>query len=202
MDTKCYDLNICKLKKFYESVVEAWENWENKPKDPEIRLGILGEPTTHPEFLEILKKIKPKKYFTDGRIFGTPGDPRKCVYIDKTLESESKVILRWSDTSFCKKAFLEFKKSGIPLYVEILISKKEDIDRFWEKFWDETTNFLLTPKLNINQQQEVSITFDDLRNRKNVKITEYYQNILLTDKKIIVTENSINLKPIKVYDRI
>lgn len=201
MGSGSYDLNVCKLRTFYDDVVDAWEKWKDKPTSSDIRLGTLGEPTIHPEFLDILEKIKPKMYITDGRIFGTPGDPRRIEYIDKTLESKSEIILKWSDTVYCKKAIKELKSSEIPFTICVKIGE-EDLKLFWDKVWDEELKFILTPEIDINLIPEVTLKPEDLKNKENIKIMEYYKNILLTDKKIIITEDCINLKPIKIYDRI
>lgn len=183
-----YDLNICRLRKFYPEVTETWNEWKEKPKDSRIRLGTLGEPTGHPEFLDILDKVKPKEYITNGRILGTPGDPRQSDHLEKTIKSGSSVILLWSNTKYCKRAYHELKSSGVNLTLGI---EEDKIDYFWEHLWEESGNYLI-----------ISDTPKDLKDRKNIKIIEYYQNIILNNKKIIITENSINLKPLKVYDRV
>lgn len=178
-----YDLNI---RQFYEDVAETWERWKDKPaKGSYIRLGTLSEPTKHPEFLDILEKIKPCSYMTDGRILGTPGDPRRFDHLEGTINSGSKVILLWSDTTYFRRALRELEGAGVKTVVGI----KEERDI---KLGDREILFipenpdLYSPK--------------DLSNE--IKILEYYQNILMTDKKIIITKDSTNLKPITVYDRI
>ena len=116
-----YDLNF---KQFYEDVMETWDGWKEKPKSPEIRLGTLGEPTSHPEFIDVLERIRPIEYLTDGRILGTKNDPRRCELMDKTLETKSKVTLLWSDTPYCKKAYRELKESGLDLTIGVRIGKE------------------------------------------------------------------------------
>lgn len=192
-----YDLNICnRLKKFYEDVADAWEGWKEKPESPNIRIGTLGEPTGHPEFFDILEKTKPKVIMTDGRILGTTGDPRRVELIDKLLEYESGVSLLWSDTRYCKKACQNLKSSGINFEIGIRINTPESLEEILKDIWKESEKYILIPK------EGITISSDDLKDKENTKIIEYYQNILLTDKKIIITKDSTNLKPIKVYDRI
>ena len=193
-----YDLNICnRLKKFYEDITETWEEWKEKPESPEIRIGTLGEPTGHPEFLDFLDKIKQCEYLTDGRILGTLGDPRRLDLLDKTLKYKSKVILLWSDTKYCKKAINSLKSSGINFKIGVKVEGDEKLKEFLDKVWEEKENYILIP------EEGVSISPDDLiKDRKNIEMITYYQNILLADKKIIITKDSINLKPIKIYDRI
>ena len=189
MDPGSYDLNICGLKNYYEDVLEAWERWEEKPVDSDIRIGTIGEPTRHSEFLDVLERIKPKEYITDGRILGTLGDPRRIEHLDKTIDLGIKVILLWSDTPYCRRAYHDLKSSK----GNVILGIKENPDEFLKTSWREDENYLLIPDYPAS---------DDLKNKKNIKIMEYYQNILLTDNKIIITKNSINLKPLKVYDRV
>lgn len=187
-----YDLNICRLKKLYEDVTETWDEWKEKPINSEIRLGILGESTRHPEFLDILKRVKPKSYVTDGRIFGTPGDPRRIQFIDGTLESNSEVILLWSNSRYYMKAIKELRDSDIKVTIGIDL-KEIDEEVFYKEIWKENENYLIIP-------QEFKTPEDLIYEKNNVQFIEYYKNILLTNKKIIITKNYINLKPIKVYD--
>lgn len=180
--TMRYDINICnRLKKFYEDITETWEGWKEKPESPELRIGTLGEPTGHPEFLDFLDKIKKCEYLTDGRILGTPGDPRRIDLLDKTLEYNSSVILLWSDTGYYKKAKSILKSSSVDFKIGI----KEDFSA-----WEEDEKYVLIGNP------------DNLKDRENIEVMEYYQNILLTGKKIIITKNSIDLKPLKIYDRV
>lgn len=185
-----YDLNICnKYKKFYEDVTETWERWKEKPESPEIRIGTLGEPTGHPEFLDLFDKIKPSEIITDGRILGTPGDPRRIDVLEKIIELKSKAVLMWSDSNFYRRSYHDLKSSDVDFKIGVRL---ED----FEKVWDENEKYLLIPN------EDIVIPPDSLKDKENTEIITYYQNILLTDKKIIITKDSINLKPIKVYDRV
>ena len=192
-----YDLNICnKLKKFYEDVSETWDGWKEKPKDSEIRIGTLGEPTGHPEFFDLLEKIKPSEYLTNGRILGTPGDPRRIDLLDKTLEYKTKVTLLWSDTRFCKRAYQNLKSSGVDFNIGVKIDTPEDLTKVLNDLWNEKEKYILIP------EEGTLISPKDLIDRKNIEVIKYYENILLTDNNIIITKDSLNLKPIKIYDRI
>lgn len=188
MDPGSYDLNICRLKKFYEEVTSAWENWKEKPLDSDIRLGTLGEPTRHSEFLDILRVVKPTEYITDGRILGVQGDPRRKDVLDETIESKSGVILLWSNTLYYRRALYCLKESEIKVTIGI-----SDSDLL-KDIWEEEGEYTLIPGTKFKP--------NDLKDRKNVSIMEYRKNILLTDKKIIITKDIENLKPLYVYDRI
>lgn len=194
MDTRSYDLEISK---FYEKVTEAWEKWGNRPENPYLRLGTLEEPTSHPEYPEILESLKPSEIMTDGRILGTPADPRRQDVLEATKKCGAKVILRWSGTTYCQKALRSLKDSGVKVILGITIGEELGVSKFLETLWKESGDYLLIP-----ETEKTEISPDDLKDKGNIQIMKYNQCILLRNDKIIITKNKNNLKPLHVYDRV
>lgn len=191
MASKCYDVNICKTKgrwiykndssEFFDNIVDSWKLWKEKHKESlSIRLGMLGEPTEHPDFKEFLKISHPKEYITDGRILGTKADPRRNIILDITSEEKCKVILLWSESEYFEKAYQMLKELGINTTIGIT---RENI----KKIWTKDKEFLLISKGKLPIDKTLN----------NVEIIEYYKNILLYKDNIITTENIFNLKEIK-----
>lgn len=176
------DLNI---HRDYRDVLEAWEKWKDKPKKTVgIRMGTLGEFTNHPEFLEILENLKPCSYITDGRILGTKGDPRRLDLLDKTIEAKSKVILVWSDSDYYQRALHELEDSKIDFILGV---------RFRDsKKYEGKSKCLMIPETDPDQRQFIETPSGE--------IMKFYKNILFKNNKIIITKDSINLKPIKIYE--
>ena len=168
MPTRSYDLNISRtskegLREFYEEVTESWKSWKEKPKNSDIRLGGLGEPTGHPEYPEVLKIVKPTVIITDGRIIGTPRDPRQLDILKSTLDSGAKIILRWSDTPHYRGCLRELLKSK----AEVIIGVPGEISvrEFRDKIKCSGRKYIIIPGIDIN---DTPVTSEDLKDEENL----------------------------------
>lgn len=207
----------------YEDICDTWKAWmdtmDENSKPFFVKIGSIGEPTEHPDFVDFLETVYNSdvspSYTTNGIILGTPGDPRASEILDATEKYCKSVSVSLGNKNlqrYQKKAILALKNTGVKIILNHIISDKKSVDDFIKTWRDEEDYIhvllpLLDPFQKISVPEEVS---DFLRSEilkyemDNIILVDYKslglysKNIILKNKKIIITKNSFDLRPLKI----
>lgn len=210
-----YDLYLSKKLK---DICKSWDNWKDKPDIEKIKI-VGDEPTSHPEFKEILRhlyeSVKNISYKTSGISFSIK-DPRSKNLLEDTKNFCKYILLSWNRSYFNKSVSI-LKDYEIDYKIIWTISDIRSIDNLLKLLDSHDQDIILTPDMDINQNllitenvwKYLSLNVLD-KNLDNIflssrfspftdKYLEDPNNILISRNLISITENKYDLRPIKIY---
>jgi organic radical activating enzyme len=181
-----------------------------------------------PEFLKTVYEsgVSPS-YTTNGVIIGTPGDPRAGNILDATEKYCKGVAVSLGNrklSHYQKKAISALSEIGVKISLHYIISDQESIDFFvgtWKSDREHKYTHVLLPLVDINHKvnpewrslrSEIlkydmkNIAFgakfmDYLKGEKNISLYPeglFSKNMIIRDRKIIITKSSFDLRPLKI----
>ena len=193
-------------------------------------IGEPTEHPDFPKFLEAVYKSEVSPcYITNGVIIGTPRDPRAEIILDATKKYCRRVAISLVNkrlSNYQQRAIQALNNIGVKISLYYLISDKNSV-KFFVDTWktDKEYKFIhvLLPSVDINQGVTInSETLELLQSEilkyemknvvfsskfiKNDKSSLFHTeelhpgNIILKDKKVVITENSFDLRPIKIIN--
>ena len=193
-------------------------------------IGEPTEHPDFPKFLEAVYKSEVSPcYITNGVIIGTPRDPRAEIILDATKKYCRRVAISLVNkrlSNYQQRAIQALNNIGVKISLYYLISDKNSV-KFFVDTWktDKEYKFIhvLLPSVDINQGVTInSETLELLQSEilkyemKNVVFSSKFikndksslfhieelhpENIILKDKKVVITENSFDLRPIKIIN--
>lgn len=181
-----------------------------------------------PEFLKVVYEsgVSPS-YTTNGVIIGMPGDPRAGNILDATEKYCKGVAVSLGNrklSRYQKKAISALSEVGVKISLHYIISDQESIDFFvdtWKSDREHRYTHVLLPLVDINHKvnpewrslrSEIlkydmkNIAFgakfmDYLKGEKKISLYPeglFSKNMIIRDRKIIITKSSFDLRPLKI----
>ncbi len=157
----------------YENIIEKTRIFFKDMSTNELPFQVAlggGEPTSHPDFVELLRVLKEEfdicpNYTTNGMFVSDPETLHKIMFNTKQYCGGVAVSCHPHLTSYWKAAALGFSNNKIRLNFHVIISDKESIDYFKEIYneWkDKVEYFVLLPYGNQGRAEHKEINWEYL----------------------------------------
>ncbi len=162
-----------KPEQHYEDIIEKVRGFFKDMTTNQLPFQVAlggGEPTSHPNFVELLRVLKEEfdicpNYTTNGMFVSDPGLSHKVIFNTKQYCGGVAVSCHPHLTNYWKEAALGFSNNKIRLNFHIIISDKESIDYFKEIYneWkDKVEYFVLLPYGNQGRAEKKEIDWEYL----------------------------------------
>lgn len=162
-----------KQEQHYENIISKVRNFFKGMTSNQLPFQVAlggGEPTSHPDFIELLKVLKEEfdicpNYTTNGMFVSDPELLHKVIFNTKQYCGGVAVSCHPHLTNYWKAAALGFSNNKIRLNFHIIISDKESIDYFKEIYneWkDKVEYFVLLPYGNQGRAEKKEIDWEYL----------------------------------------